>query len=447
MTSIASSRAPADFTRIAIIGAGSFVFGPAMLRQALVEHRFSKVELALVDPDTEMVELMAAAGRHIAKACGCEVRVTAHTDRTTALPGATHVICAAAIQIHKRFSMDVAAIHAHAPGHLVTEFGGVAGLSYTLRQIELVTGVARDMLRLCPEAWLLDSANPMPRVSQAAHETGIRTAGFCSASMEVFMQLARILDDAQVTHADYPWTAIAQQYQPTLAGLNHFCWLVGLTDRATGVDLLPRLRERLAKGGTAGNPIGEAVYREVGYLLTPNDRHIMDFLKPTPEALANPRREPSHGSSDKRGERLALLREIVAERTEWESLLTAPSWERPMDFVAAQLTGKPQRLHSLNLINAGQVPELPSDVFVETAATVTAAGPVPDTVNLPESVVPLCQRTAAVTHAMVRGAMSRKRALLEDALALDPTVTDQGRCSLALDACLKAHADILPRYA
>src|SRR5690348_2670426 len=46
-----------------LIGAGSFVFGPSMLSQTLLEHRLDDLHLALVDVDGEVAELMAGVGR------------------------------------------------------------------------------------------------------------------------------------------------------------------------------------------------------------------------------------------------------------------------------------------------------------------------------------------------------------------------------------------------
>jgi len=68
----------------------------------------------------------------------------------------------------------------------------VAGISYSLRQIALISEVAADMKARCPQAWLLDIANPLPRVTQAAHELGVQTAGFCSVSLESYAMLARV---------------------------------------------------------------------------------------------------------------------------------------------------------------------------------------------------------------------------------------------------------------
>src|SRR4051794_31006363 len=156
--------------KIALLGAGSFVFGPSVLIDAITDHRMSGLELALMDPNRDAVDLMAGVGRRLARDAGVDVTISAHTDQAPALDGADFVLCSVAVELRNRFLADVEVARRHAPDHLITEFGGIAGISYSLRQIAMIQGVCADMKRLCPKAWLLDVANPLPRVCQAAQE-------------------------------------------------------------------------------------------------------------------------------------------------------------------------------------------------------------------------------------------------------------------------------------
>ncbi|HZT43981.1 MAG TPA: hypothetical protein VFA07_17580 [Chthonomonadaceae bacterium] len=423
-----------------LIGAGSFVFGPSMLSQLLLEHRLDDLHLALVDVDGEVAERMAGVGRRMARETGVTAQVHAHTDRCVALPDADFVICSAAPQMQRRFQMDVEIIDRLLPGHLVSEFGGVAGISYSLRQIAMIESIAEDMRRLCPSAWLLNVANPLPRVCQAAHERGIRTAGFCSVSLVGYGMLERIFTGRALS---YPFTAAREKWQATMAGTNHLSWLIDLRDRASGADLMPALRQQLAEGATSGNPRAEALAHETGYLLMPGDDHTKDFLVPQAESS---RTTAWHGSPDERERRLRLLKDIGEGHTSWDELLAHPAWERPGDLIAALAYGRPTRLHSLNLVNTGQIPNLPCGVFVETPATCSEAGPQPQTVPLPESVQPFCASAAQVTAAIVRAARERRLTHLHEAVDLDPTILDKPAGKRAIDACLRAHADLLPIY-
>jgi alpha-galactosidase/6-phospho-beta-glucosidase family protein len=422
--------------KAAVIGAGSFVFGPSVLHQAIFEERLDGLELALVDVDAASLEMMAALGRRMAREAGVDVRISAHTDRRAALDGASFVICCAAPDMRARHQTDYAIIQRHLPGHMITEFGGVAGISYSLRQIAFIRGLAADMRRLCPEAWLLSVSNPLPRVCQAAAESGVRTAGFCAVSLAGYGMAAQLLG---MEAESYPWTATRAQLRAKMAGLNHFCWLVDLCDAATGEDLLPALRCAAADGHTAGSPVCENLLRETGYLLVPHDDHVADFLSPDPRRHYHP---PYHGDAAERQARWIYLQAAARGDAPLNAVTEHEAWEKPMAFVAGAAFGATATLHSLNLVNVGQIPNLPRGVFVETPCVVTSDGPQPTSVTLPDAVVPYCQRTALITDTIVRGGMTGDRGYIHAAVELDPTIVDKAAGLAAIDECLAAHADL-----
>jgi len=425
--------------KVAVIGAGSYVFGASILKQALLEHRLDGVELALMDVQPDLVGLMGGVGQRLVCELGLKSRVSVHTHRDAALDGADFVLCAAAAEIHRRFMMDCEAVARFCPGHWVTEFGGVAGTSYSLRQIALITGLADAMKLRCPSAWLLNSSNPLPRVCQAAHERGARTVGFCSVAVGGLSGVWHLL------HGEWlPWppTRAEAAWDVTMAGVNHLSWLIGLRDKATGADLMPELRRQIAESGDASRSF--ALARETGCLPMSGDSHIRDFLEPL--GPPPPHDAPHHGTAQEREARLALLREVADGRRAWDPLFEHAAWERPVDLVAAMAVGRPCHFHALNLPNAGQVPNLPRGVFVETPAEGTSGGPVPVAVELPASVAPYCERAARVTDAIVRAASERSRKLLREAVELDPTILDKRAGMQGVNACLEAHADLLPVF-
>ena len=429
--------------KVAVVGAGSFVFGPSVLEQTLLHHRLPGLELALVDPDREALDGMAGVARRMAQSMGLDTRVSAHISREAALEGADFVICCAAPQMWKRFAMDCDIIDRLVPGHLITEFGGVAGISYSLRQIALIEGLTDDIRRLCPNAWLLNVSNPLPRVCQAAHERGVKTAGFCSVSIQGYGMISRLLDNQP---AWYPFAEPQAKYKATMAGVNHFTWLCDLQNHDTGEDLLPALRHALeasASPSRTGQTRSEQIARETGFLLMPGDDHVRDFLPPQGHFS---RLAPGHGSPDERRKRLELMRAIGDGSQPWDDLLSHPSWERPGDVIAALAYNRPQRLHSLNLINMGQIPDLPANVFVESACDADTNGLHPERVELPPSVADLCRQTARVTDAIVRAARERSLPGLHQAVELDPTILDKRAGCEAIDACVQAQADLLPTY-
>lgn len=427
--------------RVVLIGAGSYVFGPAMLEQALLKHRLTNLDLRLVDVDEELLELMVAAGQRVAEDAHITATISATTNRREALANADFVICAVSFQTLERFARDREIIARYAPTHLVTDFGGVAGISYTLRQAVLLQQIAEDMKTVCPKAWLLSVSNPLPRLCQLTQAMGVNTVGLCSVSLNGYNMVAHLLANQELS---YPFTSARERWQLRAAGLNHLSWLLELRDCVTEADLLPQLRESLQKTGLPGQPLTTAVFRETGYLPLAGDDHIRDFCKPYPGVGSL--EHTSHGDADARENRLELLRQIASRQESYEPLFIQKSWERPFAVIEA-LAKKHPETHVLNLVNLGQLPEIPRGVFVEAPCRVSEAGFEPVMLALPNEVIPLTQRTAQVHNLVVQAILTQSKNYLYQSLELDPTVTEKQACIRALEGCLDAHGDILPTYA
>ena len=188
----------------------------------------------------------------------------------------TIVICCAAVELQRRFAMDVAIIRRYYPEHLITEFGGVQGISYSLRQIAMIKKLAEAMRRLCPNAWLLSSSNPLPRVCQAAHQMGIHTAGFCSNSMGGHHLIGRVLHGWD---EDYPWPQAVARYEAVMAGINHFTFTLSLRERASGRELLAEFIAR-ARQQNGFEPHTAELVQQTDCWPANGDAHMQDFLPP-----------------------------------------------------------------------------------------------------------------------------------------------------------------------
>jgi len=420
--------------KIALIGAGSFVFGPSVLYDAIVEHALPGLHLALVDKSKPMVDLMASVGKRMARDASSDVTITVHTEWDDALAKADFVICAAAVQLQARFLKDVEIIDRLSPGHLVTEFGGVAGISYSLRQIALITQLASAMKRLCPKAWLLCASNPLARVCEAASRSGIRTAGFCCNSMGAYGAIGRVWHGRKES---FPWPKTREQYQATMAGVNHFTFITDLRDRRSGASLGGVLVDAVTREPSAVGARTAALATETGYYPANGDDHMRDFL--VPDASSQPLEMSSHGNAEERDARIKLLTAVAAGTTPVSALLDHRAWERPIDFAAALSAGRATHFHSLNLKNDGQIPNLPRGAFVETPADVDATGVRPQAVELPPSVEKYNRPAAELNQLVVAAGLAGDEKLLKDAVKRDPTILDKKAGWKSLQECLRVN--------
>lgn len=434
--------------KIAVLGAGSFSFGPGVLQDALLIHKLDGIELALVDPNEGAIFAMADLGRRMAQKTGVDAKITAHTHRAPALDGASFVLCAAVRERHERHAADCRIIDTLAPGHLVADFGGVAGISYSLRQIRLIQEICEDIKHLAASgAMLLNVSNPLPRVCQAAEHEGVPTVGFCSAALLAYGFIWKILHHETTA---YPFQLPRSTLDVSMAGLNHLSFVLDLWDHDTGEDLYPLFRNAISAGHTASQHASARLLEETGYFPATGDDRIRDFLDPTHYSISRRSNAAGEPPTDKERERRSkLLRAIADGKAPWDDLLHGRSWEKPIDLIAAMAFDRPAAAFpSLNLRNTGHLPQLPRDIYVETTATVDRSGvrPAAAEFTLPESILPLLTRAAELNDTIVRAARWSSQDLLEDAIELDPTIVDKTAGRRALNECLKAHADILPVF-
>ncbi len=106
---------------------------------------------------------------------------------------------------------------------------GPGGIFRGLRTVEALRVVAESMRHVCPDALLLNYANPMAVNCWATDRLGVRIVGLCHSVQGTSELLARELD--------VPYDEVTFD----CAGVNHTAWFT--TFRRGEEDLIPRIRE------------------------------------------------------------------------------------------------------------------------------------------------------------------------------------------------------------
>lgn len=423
-----------DTPIVVVIGAGSYVFGPSILYDLIMEHRMDGSEIRLVDLDEEMVEVMGRIAERFAHEADVPVNITWTTDRKQALPDADFVVTSVAIELLKRWRMDHEIITKHGLKEYLSECGGIGGLSYALRSIPLILGICRDMEELCPEAWLLNISNPLPRIMTAVRDyTSISGIGFCYVGLSGQRLVAEMLD---MDINDIEFTA---------AGLNHFSWFTKIVHRQTGQDLYPEIRARVDSPVLANRPLTRHYLIKYGYLAASGDSHIGEYMPF--DSRYSKVLTAHHGSSEERHERLQLLRKVAEGKENWGPILKGRAWERPADFINAISRQTSWAFDMLNVPNDGYITNLPQGAIVEVPVMVEDNRVKGKSVgDLPEEVAALCQRVSSVHELVAKAAVQGDLQLARDAISLDWAVADKEAGFKALDELLIMHQDVLPQF-
>src|SRR5690606_29344621 len=149
---------------------------------------------------------------------------------------------------------------------------GPGGVFRFLRNVPAYTDIAQDTHELCPDAPLINYANPTAMSCWLLEELGIRTVGLCHSVQHTSRMLASELD---VPYDDVTFT---------VAGINHQAWFLSV--RRGDEDLYPRLRETMVRRHLNPDvPIDERpervrteIMETFGYFHTESSPHASEYL-------------------------------------------------------------------------------------------------------------------------------------------------------------------------
>jgi alpha-galactosidase/6-phospho-beta-glucosidase family protein len=431
--------------KIAFIGGGS-VQWTTMLVTDMVMNTALGAELVLHDINADALALMTRAARRVVEQLDGEMTITASADRAEALRGADFVILCVAIGGLGAMHQDLAIPERYGISHAVGDTVGPAGLARGLRHIPLAVQVAREMERLCPDAWLLNLTNPMTTICRGiTRATAIRTIGLCH-EVDLFRRhrLAPLFD------------VPPESIDVEVAGINHLPAI--LRFRLGDRDGAPALRTWLDQHGPfefVHDHVPEAhrdvfkdrlavklcLFDQLGVLFGAGDRHLAEFF---PRFLSD--------ASD-RGARYGVLLTTIEHRAtnararrEWverfvngEPAKLEHSAETMAPVMAALAGGPPGRF-VVNVPNTGQIDNLPRDAVVECVAEVDGLGVRPVAVGtLPPPLYAAFAPHVAWQELVVEAALTGQRAPARAAMAIDPLVRDPAIVDPILDELLAAN--------
>ncbi|MGN6032836.1 MAG: alpha-glucosidase/alpha-galactosidase, partial [Thermomicrobiales bacterium] len=261
-------RSPGRPPKIAIVGAGGVQFPLRLMGDMLSFRSLRGATFSLMDVDRERAERTAQDARTIAKRHLIRgVTIEATDDRRAALDGADYVfitfmvggleVSRHDIEIPRRFGVE----------QIVGDTMGPGGIFRFLRNARVFDGIARDMRELCPDALVLNYANPMAMSCWYLSALGVHTLGLCHSVQGTSRMLAKV--------AGAPYDEVTF----TVGGINHQAWFT--TFRRGKEDLYPRLKAELARRNVAPDAeerVRTEILRTFGYFHTESSIHASEYV-------------------------------------------------------------------------------------------------------------------------------------------------------------------------
>lgn len=424
--------------KIVLIGAGSASFGRGQivdLLQARELHGHG-VELVLVDTNERALDVMAALAERIKTHTGSDIAITSTTDRRAALPGADYVLVAVAVRRMELWEQDYRVPLALGFKHVLGENGGPGAVFHTLRSLDVILPICRDIEELCPDALLLNFTNPEARVLHAInHLTGVRAAGICHGvftALEYIEQyLQRPIDDFKVISA----------------GMNHFYCVMHVIDEAAGKDMIHDL-VRMAAEDTSAPPLFRQMADIFGVFTFPSDDHIGEYLSYGAEFHGY--RWP-YGIESRVIAAVAThvpIEDYASGRHPIDENVLRGSGEITVPIILDILLNRHSFRHAVNVLNReGYIENLPLDAAVEVPAYVDATGIHPLHVGpIPETFAAMMRPQFTIHNLLTEAYRTRDKRLVLQALLLDPNVNSITAARELLDTMFTLQRGFLPSF-
>ncbi|WP_265458944.1 6-phospho-beta-glucosidase [Enterococcus sp. HY326] len=219
--------------KIATIGGGSS-YTPELMEGFIKRYDelpISEIWLVDVEAGKEKLEIVGAMAQRMWDASPYDVKIHLTLDREEALKDADFVTTQFRVgQLNARIKDErIPAYY----GMLGQETNGAGGMFKAFRTVPIILEIVEDMKRLCPDAWLVNFANPSGMVTEAVVRYGKwdRVIGLCNVPVMAMMVEPEALG---VEKDDLIYK---------FAGLNHFHWHK-VADK-NGNDITLKLIEKL----------------------------------------------------------------------------------------------------------------------------------------------------------------------------------------------------------
>ncbi len=418
--------------KIVLIGAGSTNFGLSTLGDLFCSPVFAGSEICLHDINPAALQRVESFGRSYLEKKGLPFVLSATTSRPYALQGAT--FCVNSIEVGNRFELwdqDWMIPLQFGIRQVYGENGGPGGLFHSLRIIPPILDICEDILRICPDAWVLNFSNPMSRICTTVHRKfpDLKLVGLCHEIASLPEHLPQILGT--------PLSNLAFR----AGGLNHFSVLKSVSYKDSSQDaypdvlqkaptyfenqknllwwategMSPEIQASFEHKAWAERGVFKVIFEKFGYLPITTDSHFGEYI------------HWAYDVADLQGilDFYRAYKFWCSQQISEERLIqgAGESWN-VVQLMEGLVTGAAHEELAVNIPNEGLIDNLPGDIVVEVPALVDGSG----IRGIPlgrfrGGMGGLLLNQYAVHDLTAEAVLTRSKAAALQALLVDPVVT------------------------
>lgn len=432
--------------KIVTIGGGSS-YTPELVEGFIKRYDELPVkELWLVDIEEgkEKLEIVSSLAKRMVKKAGVPIEIHTTLDRREALPGADFVTTQLRVGLLEARIKDERIPLSH--GLIGQETNGAGGMFKGLRTVPVILEIDKDIEELCPDAWLINFANPSGMVTEAILRYGRKNkkvVGLCNIPIGMEMAVAK---EYEIQHS---------RVRIDFAGLNHMVF--GLNVYVDGKNVTEEVVNKMANGTFDPIPMNiqglEWTSEFIkGFGIIPCAYHRYYYL--TQEMLEMELEEFSNGET--RAEVVKCLETDLFELYKDENLQIKPPqlekrggayYSDAACRLISSIYNDKKDIQPVDTRNNGAIAGVDDDSAVEVSCIITKDGPKPITVGeLPVAVNGLIQQIKSFERTTVDAAITGDYNKALVAMTINPLIPSQRIAKVLLDELLEAHKDYLPNF-
>ena len=364
--------------KIVLIGAGSAAFTPATMIDLNQSKTLSGSTVVLVDIDEEKLDRVYEVVSFDNKTLGNKFNIIKTADRNEALKNADFVINS--IEHGDRFELrwqDNTIPRKHGSTERMAENGGPGGFFHSARQIPEILRIAKDVMKICPEAFFINYSNPMSRICLAIKRElpELKMFGLCH-QIELLTR----------EHLPKMMNRELEEMQLITGGLNHFAFLLGLKELATGKNLLPEFNQKCMNYFKDKwhrfhyAALTFEIYKRFGWFPYVGDNHICEYLQigsqyTTAQDLTDWITRMEQGNLGINARLKRYYKRLKRGSYPKKGMFTRePSGERAIPIIEAIVEDSNSYEMAVNIPNEGIIENLPQDLVIECSGTVNKDG-------------------------------------------------------------------------
>jgi alpha-galactosidase len=429
-------------SKLVVIGAGSIFFTRALVIGMCKDAHFKGGTLSLVDINTEMLDVMYRLCCRIVKETSADLTVEAFTDRKSSLKNADFIVIS-----FSNKGVDLRETETKIPAKYGVKQSsgdsiGPGGLFRSIRTVPTLLEIARDIEKICPNAWVFNYTNPTTIMGAALNRyTNLKNLALCDGV---------ILPDTINTLLDR--IGIKEKFRQDvivkIGGINHFSWMTEF--RLGKKNLMPELLRSLKENPEKyANKAVEQILEIYGWYSLIGG-HMVEFLPYFQGRGYKP--EESYVSYifeiDERRKWMKSFNEEIRRQADGiESVEKLISTTKPdlVIYIADSIIDNAGDTHFVNFPNHGNITNLPDNVVIELPAKIYKnhfKGEIFG--EMPSVLRSWILRIIDVQELTLEAAMTGSRRVLRQALIADPLICSFEEAEHIIDDLIQTEREDLP---